>query len=48
MNGGIATLEKLYYRRGFAYFNIGELNKAKNDYKFAIDLSKDVPDYKVN
>lgn len=48
MIGGIGTIEKVYYRRGLAYFNIGELKKAKNDYMFAIDLSKDLPNHKVN
>lgn len=48
MIGGIGTLEKVFYRRGLAYFNIGELKKAKDDFMFAIDLSKDVPNYKVN
>lgn len=48
MIGGIGTLEKVFYRRGLAYFNIGELKKAKDDFMFAIDLSKDVQNYKVN
>jgi hypothetical protein len=48
MIGGIGTLEKVYYRRGLAYFNIGELKKAKDDFMFAINISKDDPNHKVN
>lgn len=48
MNGGIETLEKCYYRRGLAYFNIGELGKAKDNYKQALELTKNIPNHKVN
>ena len=31
LNNGVATLEKVYYRRGMAYLHSGDLAKAKED-----------------